>query len=200
MIAKPESTSSSWLCTLLPNVTRVLWLTPIFWCGCTRTTDDVGVSRRSLESVPSVADTTAAPAIQDPITTRFCAKGESAEVNRCFDRARLVQAADGLAQRIEACYRVGEPTGDGSVRLTFESTTGSQTALAVEAPFAGTIEGACIGALFGSIRVPPFQGAPYSIGLHFRILGLDGGAPSPPTGLGSDGGGAIFGGSMGDGG
>lgn len=171
--------------------TRVILLFQAMLLGCARTGEDVAQSRVHL----TPADATAAtPEVRNPDDgpTRMCGAGELPEQASCVDGRRITGPWRALAPQVEGCYRPGEPTGDGRVKVTFDPKTGAVSNTAEFPPFAGTREGACIANVYRTIRIPPFSGAAYTLGLTFVVRGVAGwdgsagaSAPEPDGGQGN---------------
>jgi hypothetical protein len=82
-----------------------------------------------------------------------------------FDR---VAAARALGVSVASCRRGDAPSGAGHVKVTFQPS-GNASAVEVDAPYAGTATGSCIAQRFRGASVPPFAGAPLSVGKSFVI-------------------------------
>jgi hypothetical protein len=82
-----------------------------------------------------------------------------------FDRP---SAARALRVDLAGCKRADGPTGAGHLKVTFQPS-GSVSAVDVEAPYAGTAEGACIAQRLRGASVPAFAGGPLTVGKSFTI-------------------------------
>jgi hypothetical protein len=78
-------------------------------------------------------------------------------------RREVVRAAmDAVRPAVEACYRRHQVKGTVFVWITF-AADGRPTTIAVKGLFAGTPTGLCVEDAARGVRVPPFQGAPFTV-------------------------------------
>ena len=91
---------------------------------------------------------------------------QSKEASDAFDREAAATAMK--AVDVGVCKKKKGPTGDGHVIVTFVAS-GSVSAAAVDAPYAGTKVGACVVNAYKKAKIPAFNGASVNVGKKFKI-------------------------------
>ena len=84
-----------------------------------------------------------------------------------FPRSRAQSEVDRVASSVGSCKRAAGPFGIGTIRVDFEPD--GRVGTITRPPFAGTVEGSCISALFRAVKIGPFQGTTQSIDKSFLI-------------------------------
>ena len=92
----------------------------------------------------------------------------SRSVAKRFRRAAAVTALDDAAGDVADCRPLGPLWGPGSIRAAFKND-GSVMKIMTGPPYAGTKQGACLGAHFRAARMPPFAGTPGAINYTFIV-------------------------------
>jgi predicted Zn finger-like uncharacterized protein len=119
---------------------------------------------KTAANAPPTKETTSAP---PPVRAVVAAAPpvEAGPFNMGEAKARLGAAAAAAG----GCKKPGGPTGTGRVVVLFGPSGAAQSATITGPPFEGTPTGACVGARFRAVRVPPFSGSPFSVSKSFTI-------------------------------
>lgn len=84
-----------------------------------------------------------------------------------FDRNAAFDAV--AAVKLSSCKRSEGPTGNGHMKITFE-TTGTVSSVDIDTPpFAGTAVGSCIAGKYQGVKIPAFAGRPVVTGKGFTL-------------------------------
>jgi hypothetical protein len=91
-----------------------------------------------------------------------------AQPSETFDRVAAAKTLNGIAESLDQCKTPGGPTGTGRLQVTY-SPNGEAVEASVSPEFANTPVGACLIKLFMDTKVPPFSGAPVTVGKTFTV-------------------------------
>lgn len=92
----------------------------------------------------------------------------AAAVNDAGRRQAAAAAMRSAASLLGSSCKVREPTGKGSVHVTFGSD-GKVTRVAVDPPYAGTFKGKCVQSVYSEARAEPFSGEPLTVDGSFSF-------------------------------
>lgn len=96
-----------------------------------------------------------------PVTTASSPRADGTV--RDFDKNAARSALAAAALKATQCKIPGGPIGEASVRVVFEPSGRVASANFEGPPFSGTTVGGCILSIFGSARVPAFDGSPVAV-------------------------------------
>ena len=86
-----------------------------------------------------------------------------------FDRGAAAMALGVAAQKASSCAKPGSPSRSTHVQITYSPSGEVSSAKVDGPPYAGTPEGGCIAAKFRTAKVPPFSGAPVTVGKSLSV-------------------------------
>ncbi|WP_394843376.1 zinc-ribbon domain-containing protein [Pendulispora brunnea] len=95
------------------------------------------------------------------------APSQAAASTAPFNRAEAAASLGNV--NISSCKKSDGPTGSGHVKVTFQPSGTVSVVDVDQPPFTGTAVGGCIASKFRSAHVPPFGGAPVTVGKTFSL-------------------------------